>query len=149
MADALRSTDSTRTLELVRQFLALRAARRDSANLSPELIAYEQHREWLEGLARYAKLEIWHQASLGKYIPTPESVLLADFEEYGNFDQRWSRELDQISRMAGDEGDGRFYYTGMAQAYLLDRLLPDWKSHVFNEDMWLDHLLTTAVQSLE
>ncbi|MBE0671564.1 MAG: hypothetical protein IH588_13330 [Anaerolineales bacterium] len=149
LADALRMTDQDQSLELVRRFLEVRAARRDSANLSPELIAYEQKREWLEGLARYAELEIWHQASLGKYIPTPESVLLSDFEEYGNFDQRWSRELDQFSRMAGDEGDGRFYYTGMAQAYLLDRLMSDWKSHVFNEYIWLDDLLTTAVQSLE
>ena len=49
LTNALRSTDRTRTFEWVRQFLALRASRRDSANLTPELIAYEQHREWLEG----------------------------------------------------------------------------------------------------
>ena len=56
LADALRSTDQKRTLELVQQFIVLRTSRRESADLSPEQISYEQHREWLEGLARYAEL---------------------------------------------------------------------------------------------
>jgi hypothetical protein len=30
-----------------------------------------------------------------------------------------------MSRMANDEGGGRFYYSGMAQAVLLDRLSPN------------------------
>jgi hypothetical protein len=148
LADALRSNDPNQTLELVRQFLALRAARRESANLSPELIAYEQHREWLEGLARYAELEIWRRAFISSYVPLSETNTLNDFKNYTGFESRWSRELDQISRMANDVGDGRFYYTGMAQAYLLDQLMPDWKTHIFDDDIWLDDLLNTATQSI-
>jgi hypothetical protein len=51
--------------------------------------------------------------------------------------------------MAGDDGDGRFYYSGMAQAYLLDRLLPNWKATAFDENIWLDDLLQTVAQGLK
>jgi hypothetical protein len=142
LADALRSSDRAQAAELVRQFLALRTARRESGDLSPELIAYEQNREWLEGLARYAELEIWKQAATAPYAPISEAGRLSDFADYGGFDRRWSVELDQITRMATDEGDGRFYYTGMAQAVLLDRLLPSWKLQAFDDGVWLEELLT-------
>ena len=148
LADALRSNDLNRTFELVRQFLALRVARRESANLSPEMITYEQHREWLEGLARYAELEIWRQAFISNYVPISEVNALDDFKSYAGFESRWSRELDQIPRMANDVGDGRFYYSGMAQAYLLDQLMPDWKTHAMDDGVWLDDLLNTATRSI-
>jgi len=147
LADALRSTNQNRTMELVQQFIALRTSRRESANLSPQQIAYEQHREWLEGLARYAELEIWRQAyESSSYVPLPATGNLDDFNSYSDFEHRWSRELDQFSQMADDVGDGRFYYAGMAQAVLLDRISPEWKTNAFDEDVWLDDLLAIAVQ---
>jgi hypothetical protein len=147
LADALRSTERAQTVELVRQFLSWRAARRTRANLSPELIAFEQNREWLEGLARYSELEIWRQASIGDYVPAPEANSLKDFEGYVDFESRWSSELAQITRMANDDGDGRFYYTGMAQAFLLDRLSNGWKETAFEEGIWLEDVLNEAIQS--
>jgi hypothetical protein len=95
------------------------------------------------------ELEIWRQASTGNYVPIGEAGDLTNFENYGGFEQRWSRELDQISRMAGDEGDGRFYYTGVAQAVLLDRLLPGWKLQIFDGKVWLEDLLKEATQVME
>jgi len=54
--------------------------------------------------------------------------------------------LDQISRMADDEGDDRFYYSGMAQAYLLDKLNPSWKLILATDPMLnLDDLLRQAL----
>jgi hypothetical protein len=47
--------------------------------------------------------------------------------------------------MANDEGDGRFYYSGMAQAYLLDRLSPGWKQSAFQPGVYLDELLAAAI----
>jgi hypothetical protein len=47
--------------------------------------------------------------------------------------------------MADDGADGRFYYSGMAQAMLLDHLMPDWKNQVLNEGVFLEDLLETAV----
>ena len=141
LASALKSTDREETVKLVRQFIDQRAVRRERAGLSAELIAYEQNREWLEGLARYAELEIWRQAYSRTYAPLPETKALSDFSGYSGIEHRWSLEIRQITMMAGDEGDGRFYYTGMAQAFLLDRFIPDWKTKAFEEGVWLEDLL--------
>ena len=82
---------------------------------------------------------------MSEYVPIPETKSLVDFENYKDFEKRWSRELDQMSRMASDQGDGRFYYTGMAQAVLLDRLSPTWKQRAFDESVWLESLLHEAM----
>ena len=149
LADAMRTTDPGQSLELARRFLEVRTTRRTSAGLSPELIAYEQKREWLEGLARYAELEIWRLASANDYLAIPETGDLPRFSHYHLFERRWRNELAQIPRMAGDDGDGRFYYSGVAQAYLLDRLSSDWKATAFDENIWLDDLLQTVIQHLK
>jgi len=146
LTQALQTDDLTAFTNLTRQFLQLRAQRRESARLSPELVNYEQQREWLEGLARYAELEIWRLAATSDYFPISDTAKLTDFDHYAGFDTRWSQEVGQISRMAGNQGDGRFYYTGMAQAYLLDRLMPDWKQKAFAADISLEKLLMTASQ---
>lgn len=145
MANALRSTDQTRTVDLIRQFLLLRTNRRETASFSLELITYENQREWVEGLARYAELEVWRRASDTTYTPVPDTSILPDFDGYTGFDRRWSQEISQLTRMADDVGDGRFYYTGMAQAFLLDRLMPFWKDQAFDEGVWLNDLLAAAI----
>jgi hypothetical protein len=50
-----------------------------------------------------------------------------------------------MKRMAGDDGDGRFYYSGMAQAVLLDRLMPGWKARAMQDSVFLEALLAEAV----
>ena len=62
-------------------------------------------------------------------------------DAYADFDGRWSLEIGQMKRQAGQEGDTRFYYTGLAQAALLDRLAPGWKEQVLEEGAWLEDLL--------
>jgi len=146
LADMLRGENPAALLAQVRRFLEHRAARRQSAGLNTELIAYEQQREWLEGLARYAELEIWRQGGLSGYEPLPSTASLPHFDRYHGFENRWQQELDQMLRMYYDEGDGRFYYSGMAQAYLLDRLLPGWKQRAFEDGIWLETLLIEALK---
>ena len=132
-------------LDLAQRFLAQRQSRRLTLGLSPELVAFEQQREWEEGLARYVELAIWRQAYLTKdYQPLPDTLALDDFDAYQGFPQRWRQEISQIPRMASAEGDGRFYYTGFAQAAMLDRLAPGWKERAIQEDIWLDDLLAEA-----
>ena len=116
------------------------------AALSPELIAYEQQREWLEGTAKYVELASWEAASQAIGF---ESLLMSDsdFDQYNNFEQQWQQELAQMGRMADDEGDGRFYYTGWAQATLLDQLMPNWKIRYMTEAISLEGLLTEAIAS--
>ena len=146
LARLLKTTDPAESADIAAQFLEQRAARRQRAGLSPDLIAFEKQREWLEGLARYTELEIWRLASQGSYQPIPASAALPDFERYTAFERRWEQEIAQLPRMAAQEGEGRFYYTGMAQAVLLDRLAPGWKTRVFDEGVWLEDLLAQAIR---
>jgi hypothetical protein len=44
------------------------------------------------------------------------------FDRYSGFRARWSQEL--MTMKNADHGDLRFYYSGMAQAMLLDRFAP-------------------------
>ena len=144
---ALKSEDIELVRSLSAEFLTQREERRQKMGLSQRLINYEDNREWVEGMARYAELEIWRLAN-ESISYEPVDMILDDpiFNEYMRFESRWKREVDQISRTAGDEGDGRFYYSGMAQAYLLDRLDPDWKNKLFeNPDLSLTDLLEAAV----
>ncbi len=116
LTEALASTDPSAAAQHARRFLALRAERRKNASLSDALVGYEQRREWSEGLARFEELEIWRLASKEGYAPLPAIGQDPDFENYRGFDTRWKQEIGQIGRMADDEGDGRFYYTGMVQS---------------------------------
>ena len=50
------------------------------------------------------------------------------FKNYAGYQQHWSQEIGQIKREANESGDGRFYYSGLAQAAILDRLVPDWRT---------------------
>lgn len=145
LAAALKAETTAETAVLVTQFLAQRQERRQDAGLTDAQIDFERQREWLEGLARYVELEIWRQASNSDYQPHPSLADDGDFDGYAGFPTRWSQEIDQIGRMVDDVGDGRFYYTGMAQAVLLDRLLPGWKETIFEEGVFLEDLLATAV----
>jgi hypothetical protein len=149
LAAVLGANGHEESARLAREFLEQRQARRQAAGLADELIRYEQQREWLEGLARYAELEIWRQADSEDYLPLLVTELLPDFDSYAGFEHRWNREIDQITRMAGDHGDGRFYFSGFAQAVLLDCLLPEWKTRAFENSVWLDELLAEAISEDE
>jgi hypothetical protein len=146
LADALRAASVEATADLARQFLAQRTQRRQEAGLDETLINYEQQREWLEGLAKYVELEIWRQAATTPDYQAVEALAAdPDFEEYTTFDAHWSREVAQMRRMAADAGEGRFYYTGMAQAFLLDRLAPGWKERILQDNVFLEDLLREAI----
>lgn len=146
LQEAVRAEDAAATAELARQFLDQREERRTAAGLANELVVYEQQREWLEGVALYNELEILRQAQIdGDYRPIEGMAADPEFDRYDTFEQRWGQEVAQIGRMAGNDGDGRFYYSGMAQAVVLDRLLPDWKTQIFEKGVFLEDLLATAV----
>ena len=144
---ALKSEDKEGARQLAQQFLNHRDVRRKTMQLSADLIRYENQREWVEGMARYAELETWRLAATDEqYQPLVDVHSDRKFKEYRSFAERWRRELDQISRMAEDEGDGRFYYSGMAQAYLLDQLHPSWKLTLAADPMLnLEDLLRQAL----
>lgn len=147
LVQALDASSDEQVAGLVAQFLVHRRERRQAHGLDPDLVAFERRFEWLEGLAKYVELEIWRQAAeTDDYRPFPVMAEDPDFDAYAGFDGRWSQEIGQMKRQADQEGDTRFYYTGMAQAVLLDRLAPDWKEQVMEDGVWLEDLLESAVE---
>ncbi len=144
---AVRAQSNEETADLVRQFLALRDKRRATAGLNQDLVNYERQREWLEGLAKYAELSIGRLAGTTPgYTALPALTADPGFREYTTREQYWSGQIDEVRRTAGREGETRFYYSGMAQAVLLDRLLPDWKERIFNPEVMLEDLLRQATE---
>jgi hypothetical protein len=92
-------------------------------------------------------LAIWRlAATTSSYEPLPALAGDPGFKDYANFDQRWSQEIEQVRRMASDQGDGRFYYSGLAQAAILDRLAPDWRTKAMAESVLLEDLLRDTVK---
>lgn len=145
---AMRASSQDETLRLARAFLQQRTQRRTAAKLTENLIDFERQREWEEGVAKYAERYIYSLAAQTEsYQPLTELSQDQEFYHYQNAQQKWDQEIDQIRRMASDEGDGRFYYSGFAQAVLLDRLAPDWKERLFEDGVWLEDLLGDATSS--
>ncbi|MGW8251168.1 MAG: hypothetical protein ACWGO1_11040 [Anaerolineales bacterium] len=144
---AVRSESDSEAAEKGRQFLARRYDRRASAGLSAELVDYERQREWLEGLAKYAELKIGLAAQdVQAYEPVPEVRNDPDFNGYKTRLRYWQGQLNEVNNLSNRSGETRFYYGGMAQAVLLDRLAPDWKMSAFNPGATLEDLLRQAVE---
>lgn len=145
LSQAMQAESKAETRDIVRQFLAHRQQRRAAHQLAPELVNYERWLEWEEGLAKYVELESWRQASLtSDYAPLAVMSTDPTFKAYTTFQQRFSQEMSQMKRQATQEGETRFYYTGMGQAMLLDRLAPSWKEQAFSEGVWLEDLLANV-----
>lgn len=147
LTQAMETDTTAEMVKLVKDFLAQRDQRREEYALSPAQINFERLIEWEEGLAKYVELAAWQFASTSTtYQPMPEIFNDPDFKGYQTFERRWSQEITTMKNQGIQASDTRFYYTGMAQAFLLDRLMPDWKSSVFLEGVWLEDLLRQAIE---
>ena len=128
--------------QLATQFTNKRRERRADAKLPDEMIEYEQKREWLEGLAKYAELKIGLCAEENKTYSSFAAIKeVSGFKSYENRTGYFNKQIDEVIRTAKRSGESRFYYVGMLQAVLLDRLMPEWKSVAFDKDVYLEDLL--------
>lgn len=145
LAEALEAKPRDEKAELVLQFLAARDGRRKDHQLGNNFIDYERWLEWEEGTAKYIEVAILKQANeTSDYRALPAMENDPDFGQYQTIDQRWSQEIFQL-RYQTSPGESRFYATGMAQAFLLDDLMPDWKEQYWMEDVFLEDLLRSAM----
>ncbi len=146
LSRAARAGTEAEARDLARQFLAQRDQRRAAAALGDDLIDFERQREWLEGLAKYAELALGRAAATTPgYAPVQALGADPEFHQYRSRARFWEQQLGEAGRLAGHEGEVRFYYTGLAQAAVLDRLAPGWKAEAFNSGVWLEDLLRQAV----
>jgi len=147
LMEAFNTENKEAALKLVKQFLAKRSERREKSNLSDEIIRYEQKREWLEGLAKYAELKIGVMTSENhSYKPVNEIETVPGFKNYKNSVSHFNKQIADVKRIGNRPAEARFYYTGMLQAVMLDRLLPEWKKDGFKEDVYLENLLEKTVK---
>jgi hypothetical protein len=145
LAKALKAKGREEKIDLASQFLSLREVRRKNYQLSSELVDYERWVEWEEGTAKYIEVAILKKASESPdYPPLREMQKDPDFKAYQKVHQRWSQELIQLQYQT-TSGESQFYLTGMAQAFLLDDLMPEWKAKYWNDNIFLEDLLHLAV----
>jgi len=139
LAEAMETGDPDRLRELAGAWLEIRETRRQQ--VSPELVDYERQREWLEGLAKYAEIQIWLEASRSNtYSPVPAMDRVQDFDRYREAVSHRQQEISQLKRDLQFD-DTIFYYSGWAQAELLDRLDTDWKSGALKPGVFLDEMI--------
>ncbi|MBC7343008.1 MAG: hypothetical protein H5U02_11300 [Clostridia bacterium] len=153
LSRALQATDRESTVCYAREFLRVRAARRQRMEqiLGPDAayaIELERLQDWIEGLARYIEIRGWQIGSAPGYHPT--GALLSDPAFHGyragqsRTGIRWgARELiDEIGR--GSTGSEAWYTLGSGQALVLDRLNVPWHSEAMGP-VPLEDLLTKWV----
>jgi hypothetical protein len=144
LVQAARAKSEADAIVLTRQFLQMRLSRR--AGLSATQVQLEHVREWEEGLAKYAELEITRKAGAGNgYQPVAGLSKDKEFHGYQNQQSYWSEQLNEAKNL-NLTGDNRFYYSGNALAMLFDRLMPGWKSRALPGGEYLDVLLLEAVK---
>lgn len=147
LIEAFNTESNDAASKLVTQFLVKRNGRRKKADLSDEIIRYEQKREWLEGLAKYAELKIGVMASENQnYKHVNEIETVPGFKNYKSSKSHFNQQIGDVKGIGNRPADTRFYYTGMLQAVMLDRLVPEWKKDALNEGVYLENLLEKAVK---
>lgn len=144
--EALRAALEADTIDDVRQFVAeflrLRSARQGGH--PPEVAEFEQVTEFTEGLARYAEIStILFAGASG------DDAGLAF--QYPLTDEVWSALLNQLSDPASVPGShrDRYYVLGAGQAFVLDRLMPNWHERALVDGVPLITLLAEALTSAE
>ena len=139
LAQALKAAADTQALSLAGKFLDIRRTRRSRAGLSPDLVAYERELEWLEGLAKRAEIRFYEIA--GARTDRTSSI---KFTAALPFLLQWDFARLEY-QLGAQEGDLRFYLSGMAQARLLDRLSPGWKSNTALDTVYLEDILAAVI----
>lgn len=140
--DALFAPDDESCRTAARQFIAVRRHRQ--AQMAPELVEFEKGAEANEGIATYVGVQA---VKIG--IKAQERINLPLYESHP---EKWiDSKLSSLEKMCELAGDirRRFYYTGAAQAFILDRLSPGWKKRVQTEAVALQDLIAEVLDAEE
>ena len=137
---ALQAKDDAGLRDAARKFIAVRRLRH--GEMEGRFVEFEKGAESNEGLAEYAGTK----AVLFGIAAAREQRLSIPFhykDERRYLEKRYAQ-LTSITD-AGKNSRLRFYFTGSAQALLLDRLMPDWRRRVQFDAAALQDLLSEAV----
>ncbi len=140
LSAALRAKGRAEVLDATRAFLENRRARRRLITSIIGISDYEREMEWLEGLPKYAEIRFYELAAARAEEPA--------FADYRPGLPYWTWDFVRLEKQLGTQpGDLRFYLSGMAQARILDRLSPGWKSRFFKEGGAMEDRLQALVES--
>lgn len=131
-------------LQIAASFLQHREERRTAFQISNSLIEYERQREWLEGMAKYAELELGKIAAQHDFQPLNESAKILNLENYSSRGRFWHTQLSTMHK-TNMAGETLFYYSGFAQGVLLDYLMPGWKERALQGES-LEELLAESIK---
>ena len=141
LAAALKAKDGEDVLDGVRAFLRQRESRRRLIPGGVDFAEYERGMEWLEGLAKYTEMRFYELAAARAAEPA--------FAAYKPGLPYWTWDFVRLAKQLGtQEGDLRFYLSGMAQARILDRLSPGWKSGFFKDGRSMEERLISVTISV-
>jgi hypothetical protein len=107
----------------------LRARARFQELLTPDEAKYFEFQLWQEGIARYTELEVSKLAA-SRFKPSRDFRALPDYTTFSQTaDSIRARIFKQLEAPnLGESGRTLFYPFGAAEALLLDRVNPNWKS---------------------
>lgn len=127
---ALNADNMEKKREWCGKFLTTREKRREM--LSAEMVDFERHFEWLEGLAKYAEIHSYRLA-----LQHQEDMKLSYDENL----PYWKTEMDKLNQLGKVHGSTRFYLSGMAQARLLSQVSDQWKHQLMINERYTEDLL--------
>jgi len=135
LLNTLNEVDKQKFGVLAKQYLKDR--KQFFAQFLPGDHKYFSFQLWQEGVARYTQIKAAEAA--GDYQPSAAYAALPDFTPFNNYAvSARSRTLDELKHIDIAQSKREVFYSfGAAEALLLDRINPEWKSEYFQ------HLLTT------
>jgi len=135
LLNALNEVDQQKFEQLTKRYLQER--KRFFAQFLPGDRKYFSFQLWQEGVARYTQIKAAEAA--GDYQPSAAYAALPDFTPFSNYAvTARSRTLDELKHIDITQSKREVFYSfGAAEALLLDRINPAWKTEYFH------HLLTT------
>ena len=139
LAGALKAKDDLDAIAQARKFIEIRDTRRGNVRLDVPQLEFEREVEWLEGMAEYAEIA-FSKLAAGRPGSAPGTTFGAQLP--------WLLQWDLVrleKQLSAEKGDLRFYVSGMAQAFLLDRLDPDWKEQAALNTLVLEDQLRRVV----
>lgn len=152
--DALLTESESVRLEKIKEFVAVRTYRHSL--LKKEMTDYENLNEYVEGLAKYIEYKFLRTGE--KLTPVKEMYLQNGFNGYkGVLSAQFKNEMENMvkiislsdDRFSNKFGTGpmrlRLYYSGACIALLLDYVMPEWKTQIFNNGIYLGELLKNSV----
>jgi hypothetical protein len=135
---ALAVTDSGEFQTIAGEYVVQR--KKAFRELSANDHKYLSFQLWQEGVARCTQIRAAEAAA--NYRPSAEYAALADYESFARYAARARAETLSELREAdiGKLKRGFVYSFGAAEALLLDRLNPEWKSGYFEHPLSTDAL---------